>query len=48
MVFDVVAFPPETRLVRLGAATTAPTGVEVIAVQAAEPFLLYAAITLHG
>ena len=43
VVFDVVAFPPETPLVRLGVelGLTTLTGAEVIAVQAAEQFVLY-------
>lgn len=43
VVFDVVAFPPETPLVRLGVqlGRTTLTGAEVIAVQAAEQFVLY-------
>jgi shikimate dehydrogenase len=46
VVFDVVAFPPETPLVRfaaeLGRATL--TGAEVIALQAAEQFVLYTGV----
>jgi shikimate dehydrogenase len=46
VVFDVVAFPPETPLVRLGRelGRTTLTGAEVIAVQAAEQFVLYTGV----
>ena len=46
VVFDVVAFPSETPLVRLGAelGRTTVTGAEVIAVQAAEQFVLYTGV----
>ncbi len=45
-VFDVVAMPPETPLVRAGwdAGTTVITGAEVIALQAAEQFVLYTGV----
>lgn len=46
-VFDVVAMPPETPLVRAGRAAGAKviTGAEVIALQAAEQFVLYTGVT---
>ena len=46
MVFDVVAFPPETPLIgsRARARTTVITGAEVIALQAAEQFELYTGV----
>jgi shikimate dehydrogenase len=46
VVFDLVAFPPETPLVQLGAelGRTTLTGAEVIAVQAAEQFVLYTGV----
>lgn len=45
-VFDVVAMPPETPLVRAGraAGATVITGAEVIALQAAEQFVLYTGV----
>ena len=46
VVFDVVAFPPQTPLVRLGGGLglATLTGAEVIAVQAAEQFVLYTGV----
>ena len=46
VVFDVVAFPPETPLVRLGAelGRVPLTGAEVIALQAVEQFVLYTGV----
>jgi shikimate dehydrogenase len=46
VVFDVVAFPPETPLVRLAAelGRVILTGAEVIALQAAEQFVLYTGV----
>jgi shikimate dehydrogenase len=46
VVFDVVAFPPETPLVRLGAelGCVTLTGAEVIALQAVEQFVLYTGV----
>ena len=46
VVFDVVALPPQTPLVRLGVelGLTTLTGAEVIAVQAAEQFVLYTGV----
>ncbi|KXO97772.1 shikimate 5-dehydrogenase [Tsukamurella pseudospumae] len=45
-VFDVVAMPPETPLVRAGraAGATVITGAEMIALQAAEQFVLYTGV----
>ncbi|WP_344992138.1 shikimate 5-dehydrogenase [Tsukamurella soli] len=46
-VFDVVAMPPDTPLIRAARTAGAPvvTGAEVIALQAAEQFALYTGIT---
>jgi shikimate dehydrogenase len=46
VVFEVVAFPAQTPLVRLGGGLglTMLTGAEVIAVQAAEQFVLYTGV----
>jgi shikimate dehydrogenase len=46
MVFDVVALPPETPLIRLGRALgkVVVTGAEVIVLQAVEQFVLYTGI----
>ena len=48
VVFDAAAFPPETPLVRLGVELelTTLSGAEVIAVQAAEQFVLYTGVRL--
>ncbi|MEV4420401.1 shikimate 5-dehydrogenase [Patulibacter sp. NPDC049589] len=45
-VFDVVALPPETPLVRRGRAAGVPviTGAEVVALQAVEQFVLYTGV----
>jgi shikimate 5-dehydrogenase len=46
MIFDVVALPPETPLIRLATKLGRKTisGAEVIALQAAEQFVLYTGV----